>query len=789
MKGFFEKRDWIAIGSLLGIVAIYFLPVLTKGNSRVLSAGGTDTWIQYFYWRYFGFDILSGGEVPLWNPYIFSGTPYVAGLQSSLFYPPNLIYLLFQTPFAINLSIAIHCYLASVFTYLFARYIGIFIEGSFLAALVFTYSAPYIFHIYPGHLSNLSTMVWLPLLFMGIEVFLREKKIGYALLTGITFSMQILAGHPQYVFYSLIAVSLYFFFSLFFVEGHDFSKLKMMAGFLIFLCSGILVSAVQLLPAIELAEHSVRENLSYEWVSSFSLPPEQVITLIFPDFFGDMLKVPYWGKNYCLWEMSIYTGIVSISLAAVAVFYERNRYVVIFSAIALISLILAFGRHTPLLKVLYTYVPGFDIFRGLSKFAFIFSFAVSILAGYGFKCLIEMIEEGRDTLKYLSAVFFAVSLSMALLSIAGWNYGKGLWKSTIMSYLAEDNRNLSFPYLNNAFFDASLKAVIWDAINAVAILGLMGGLLLAAWLKRSSKKTVVTVMLAMAAIDISSFGARYLPLFDPNTLYMDKELKAFLKSDRELFRVATPSFSLSNVGMMEGIENIGGYDAAVSKRYSEFINITQGFPIDRPSIDIQIHRMSPLLDILNTKYFILESTMNNIDISGLDLAFENARYKVYRNQNALPRAFVVHNTKVVRGKDNIFRHLESPEFNPTAYAIVEDEPPTWFVNDPTLKSPLPRLIKYTPNSVKIEAVLNKSGLLILGDAYYPGWIAYVDEKETKVYPINYVTRGLYLQGGRHMIEFRYEPLPFRKGAFISLISLFFIIGFLILMQRPTLLRR
>src|SRR5437867_12978720 len=116
------REDDLAVGFLFALAAVYFIPVLIKGNEVVLSREGSDIWGQFFYWRHFGFDSLARGGIPLWNPYSFSGAPFMAGIQSAIFYPLNCLYLLFDTPFAINLDIALDCFLASLFTYCFGKY-------------------------------------------------------------------------------------------------------------------------------------------------------------------------------------------------------------------------------------------------------------------------------------------------------------------------------------------------------------------------------------------------------------------------------------------------------------------------------------------------------------------------------------------------------------------------------------------------------------------------------------------------------------------------------------------
>ena len=98
---------------------------------------------------------------------------------------------------------------------------------------------------------------------------------------------------------------------------------------------------------------------------------------------------------------------------------------------------------------------------------------------------------------------------------------------------------------------------------------------------------------------------------------------------------------------------------------------------------------------------------------------------------------------------------------------------------PTVRSPLPKIVEHSPNRVTIDAYLSEPGLLVLADAYYPGWKAFVDGKETKIYRANYVMRGVFITGGRHVVEFRYDPLSFEVGVIISLASLVLVVGFLI----------
>ena len=98
-----EGNDsWIGSWSWFGIaVTVYlvftvgmFSDVLFSSEELVLSNRSTDIRVQFAHWRYFGFEHLRQGNLPLWNPHIFSGAPFFGGFQSAMLYPPNFLYLI-----------------------------------------------------------------------------------------------------------------------------------------------------------------------------------------------------------------------------------------------------------------------------------------------------------------------------------------------------------------------------------------------------------------------------------------------------------------------------------------------------------------------------------------------------------------------------------------------------------------------------------------------------------------------------------------------------------------------
>ncbi|HEY2989141.1 MAG TPA: YfhO family protein [Candidatus Binatia bacterium] len=773
-----RKEDGKAAAFLFAVAVLYFLPTLIKGNSEVLSSIGADVWAAYFYWRHFGFESLARGEIPLWNPFSFSGMPFVAGMESAIFYPLNFIYLFFGTAFSINLSVALHCLLGSLFTYGFAKYVGVARAGALLAALTFAYGAPCFLRIYAGHLVGLAALVWLPLLFLSAETFLKTGKIRCVLWGGIALAMQLLAGQPQYVFYSAIAVSLYFAAN-FLTRKNLREAPYFFGGFCLFIIVGLLLSAVQLLPTLELTRHSVRNALGYEWVSTFSLPPENLITLVLPDAFGNLSTVPYWGKNY-LWETSAYLGVTGLVMGVAAVALNRSRAVWIFVLIAAAAVVLASGKYTPVLRLLYAYVPGFNLFRGQSKFIVVFSFAWSMLAGYGLSRVIALAEERNPGLLRLSYVI--VALATILLVAAGSAELRAVdfqkpWTTLVKSY-DRGVDDYAFGPIAPDFFSASLNLISRDLLRAGAALLLLGALLWAAmkWQSLSTQLLIVCV-LALTVVDLWTFGSRYLVRFNPQVLYMDRGLKDFFKRDKEPFRLATTVHTLLNVGFLEGTKEVGGYDQLTLKHYNEFINFSQGLPLDRPNFVMVINRTSPMLDILSAKYYVLDASVN-VESPDFHPVFQSGKYKVYRDGKALPRSFVVHDARVVQGREDTLQAMASPAFNPTSTAIVDEEI-RGLPGNRSLRSPVPKIIEDSPNKVRLTADLKQAGLLVLSDAYYPGWKAFVDGKESRIYRVNHALRGVFLSQGAHRLDFRYDPLSFKLGALVSGASLVWVVGFLL----------
>lgn len=820
-----SQYDWFAILTFFLLALAYFHNVLIPTDFSVLSDQNTDTRHQLFYWRYFGFNTLARGTIPLWNPYIYGGTPFVGGVQSAIFYPLNLIFLVFPIHVAINYSIILHVFLSGVFTYLYLRYLNLgrlsfsnqnliadFRYGNsvlnpksevqnpkfypdslsrpscMIAATIFMFCAPQIFHVYPGHLPNLCTMIWLPLILLFSELFIRTRNFFYALLGGVAVAFNILAGHPQYFFYTAIAVVIYFIIRIV-QEFREHKNWKLVgyhtAGVFILYVAGISLAAIQLLPAFEMIKHSARQTISYEWVSQFSFAPENFITLFIPEYFGDSIKTPYWGRCY-LWEMSLYAGILPLLLCALASFYNRNKFTKTFLILALVTTILALGKFTPLLKILYAIVPGFNMFRGNSKFIFIVAFSLSVLSGIG----AEYLQKGIFIKKKITSFFYittgiVIAISLFLIIFFLFRAGYGAWHSIIHKVCSLGDRYTTLPSLKDAGFLHATFAVAARGAAKFILLSILSLLVIGLWINgRLKRQILIPITIALIFGDLWCFGNQYMVTFDFRQCFWNKEMLNVLKNDSEPFRITTVGNFELNQGMAHNISHVGGYDANVIKEYSEFINLSDGKPIEEPRIVMEVAQISRLTNMLNLKYILLSAHVR-IERPTIKLVFRDSQYALFYNTQAMPRAFIVHGDKTLQGRDAIFKELSSSEFNPLTYVILE-EPSRLTMNtsgENLQKEANPTILEYSPNSVTVKATLVEDGYLVLVDTFYPGWNAYIDGKKNRVLKTNYILRSVFVEKGDHIIQFIYEPKSFTIGMIITLITIVILIPVCIFCNR------
>jgi Bacterial membrane protein YfhO len=152
---------------------------------------------------------------------------------------------------------------------------------------------------------------------------------------------------------------------------------------------------------------------------------------------------------------------------------------------------------------------------------------------------------------------------------------------------------------------------------------------------------------------------------------------------------------------------------------------------------------------------------------------QSAGDMVYVNQQAMPRAWLASSVIALTPAQvlSTIRTSKLPDgrlYQPEAIALVEDPKATW--QGVTASNGQAEILKLDSTEVKIKTRSTNAAFLILGDVSYPGWQATIDGKPTEIYQTNYIQRGVQVPAGEHLVEYRFEPLSFKLGVGVTLLS-------------------
>jgi hypothetical protein len=351
-------------------------------TNRVLV--GLDLFAYFYPYRDYAREMLLSGQMPLWNPYLFMGAPFLANSQAAVLYPLHWPFLWLSAPKQIAWSIVAHIWLAGAGTYVFGRWVACLRPmAAFITAVVFALGG--FLGAQAEHINQLNASAWLPWLLLCVQAATAhraERRWVAVLCGGGIVGMVLLAGHTQAAYIVLFGTAIFALLGGFQVSKRQRWKRSLtgiasLAG----MCGiGMLLAAGQLLPTLELSRFSVRSGgLAYNEAASFSLKPGLVPKAFLPPLIWEPPFSEYVAYIGLL-------GLVLASLGAWAVVKHKHPGLQLLG-IALLGVFLAFGAYNPVYYVLYKLVPGFDLFRVPARWMLLYSFGVAVLAGIGLEAL------------------------------------------------------------------------------------------------------------------------------------------------------------------------------------------------------------------------------------------------------------------------------------------------------------------------------------------------------------------------------------------------------------------
>ncbi len=717
--------DFIPIATLAGVFVAFYFPLLS--GSHTLFNG--DFLSMAFPWKFIVYKALHENYLPFWNPSIFSGIPLMEAMHPGALYPPNIIFLLNDYVYAINLFFVLHHGFLTFTTYFLCRYWKMSNPASLSAAFISLFGGFFIsiLDVY----NHFTSLTWLPLIFLLFNKLLDTKKIKYLAGTVSCLTCQTLAGSPEYSALTVILLAGYYLFA---VSQKDIqlSIPKRIAAIATMVIITLGISAIQLVPSYLLVKDSPRgQGLSFKLHSVWSMEPRSFWKLIGPDNFSGFLTrgidIPF---NFI---QSFYNGILPCLLFLLAFRYWTDRKIRIWIIFFFIGAFFAIGRLNPVYEFLYQIIPLLSMFRFPEKYFFLCQFSLIFISGF----LIDRFLKESHNLKN---TFFWLSF-LSITVVASIKYHPGV--------------NWKIP---------------------VSILAVFGLIIFLSTIKKSGKTFIPYAFPALILLDTFLGNAPMLPMIEANFL---KDKAAVLKKininsqnpyriysspvkmdfNRPIIPIApnlliayqlTKDYALPNLGTAFGLEYPDGWSTM-------FLEDSRKWAAQFISASIQKRKL--ILQRSNVKYWIsyVDFTGKGKQISLL------GKPNVKEFRETLPRAFLVSDIKILEGK-KLFDVYYDPNFDPLKEAILNEKidcPPSQTFSGKV------ESIKYKGNQVQIKTEQSGDGFLILLDSWSPGWKATIDGEGSPIYRANYFYRAVPLKSGKHVTKFTYEPQGWKTGWMIS----------------------
>jgi hypothetical protein len=770
--------------------------------------------LQFYPWRQFALETIRAGHLPLWNPYVGNGAPLIANHQSAIFYPPNWLSALLPLDYSFSWLVVLHWIWAGAGMVTLARALGLRPLGQTVAGLAFGLSQYLVARAW--FFSINAAAAWLPWIIWAGEKQtpnpksqIPNERLKDALLLSLCLAMQLLAGHAQTAWYTLLllgAWTLWRTLSRTFTPPHPRSLAHFLHPSSFILLSILLafaLAALQLLPTAELLRQSPRASAAdYEFVMTYSFSPWRLLTLFAPDLLGNPVRGQFYGYgNY--WEDAIYVGLLPCLLALGVIFssvlsalrrlvaplFSRlltsqpshpvtsspRRFVAFLVVLLPLTFLLAAGRNTPVFPFLYRHVPTFNLFQAPARMMIWFVFALALLAGLGAdrwqapqKWSLYWTRLGAAgalavTFTALAVLFYfpaagKLGQQMHTVARAAAVMGVGLFMCALLSLLRPTDLSPAPPRPHTS-------ARLWQLCVA---LFLSADLVLSGWgLNPGAPPDLYRGLTPAGRALQSTLNSHRLFQFPDDEYHVKFNVLFSFKTfgQPQLARTAREAL-LPNVALLDGLASASNFDPLVSARYADFVQVIS---------DTRSLRLLQLMDV---------GAIVSSEPLPLEALYRGDATTVYGVPGDVRRVRVVYAARTAADAASALRAVADPDFDPASEVVLEADDPALHSRASTPPSP-PASLTASPNVVTIPVSLARPGWVVLSDTYYPGWAADVDGRPAPVLRANYAFRAVAVEAGAHTVEFRYQPRSFQIGLWISGAGALIWLGLALWLWRPT----
>jgi hypothetical protein len=709
-------------------------PALAQGLLIAPSDGGS----HYLPLYMLAARAWESGGLPAWNPYSFSGAPLLALGQAGVFYPPNLLMVVLPTFVGYDLLLIFHLFIAGLGAFLLALRLCRNPFGAAAAGVGFGVSGFWFGHL--AHTSLEASAAWLPWTLLGFELLRERVSAPRLLLAGSALALGLQAGHFQMVAITLMALGVYAL-ALAAIGRSGRGRSLLLAGVVVGL--GLCLGAVQLLPTASVLDETARATYSYDQATSFSFNWSHLALLLFPYLFGNPtghmpFTAPY-GGEWNLTELAGYPGLALLVLAAAGLgAVRRDPRAAALAATGVVALVAALGASTPVGRLIYA-LPVYGHFRDWARYVVIVDLVVALLAAYGVAALRDRSDGVRRAAGLRGcALAGAVVLAALVLPRLG-------------------------PIADRAA--PGYTGTLAVALPTVAAVVAGGCCLLA---RRRPGAAVVVVLLLLCVDPVLSFAGFFewrspTPFAKAQRLYSPSEPPEWgwpPNAPGGIDRYLSLKRGSVNIYNVRHIRSANGNDSLAPRGYLEATGMNDLGKIKNLEA---VRPPSHVLDLLRVSV-VVSARSDRFKPDG-----DRGRHD---HRPGLPEAFVVGAAREMP-RAAVLDHLHGHRpFDPGRLALIESPCSGWC---PRLDSPgsagRVTRTRWGTDTVGVDVDARRAGLLVISQAWFPGWRGEVDGKPSPVVRTDGLVTGVPVAPGRHRVELRYRPPGFRVGMVISLATL------------------
>lgn len=682
---------------------------------------------------------LDQGEWPLWNPAICAGAPLMANCQSAVFYPPRLLHAFLEIPTATSIYTILKLWLCGMTAFLCGRGMGLGRGAArFLSLAWMLTSYNQFWAMWP--LPDVSA--WLPVLFVGVELAFsgRTRRAFAAIAAG--GSLIVLAGHPETAFTMSFDLGIYAVLRAVLERRWGRMLYRPLGVMALGWGVALLVTMVQWLPFLEYLLNSYTFLERHKETFWTQLLPNTAVCLFVPRFYGAEADLNFWGdldgNRY-----GIYPGI-TVWIGAALLLARRRELGA--DGRRILALVLAAGS-----AFFFTFnAPGFQWLHQLPGLVSVRQsyhigfglFGLAVLGAWGIEHWLAHPARLRGL-----AWTLAVLLPASAMAYAAWNFYAGIIR------LEQVGTYVQGKVLVTAC--AALATVLLSALRA----------------SRFRPSWIMLLLTAVLTGDLLAAGWGLNPTLPRGYAYPDRPIFAYLRAQGTPVRIE-PGRGIGaapGVASAFGVQEWMGYDGIYPKRVLYFAHTLR---------DDIWNAMEP---VCSTRYYLTLENRKGGLIPVPEFEFDNTEIfalretisgtQIYENIRALPRACLVGSVREIADEKALFAAMADKNYDPRKEIVTDRAPQGVLPNTGVADLGRVDVTDYGYTRVRLRAQANADCALVLADTYFPGWRAYVDGKQSEVFPAYYAFRGVLIGAGVHTVEFRYEPWTFRAGLWVSVITL------------------